>query len=88
MFFTYVLFSESFNQIYIGQTSNLDERLASHNSGLSKSTKRYLPWKIIYFEEFSTRSQSMKREKELKSSAGRKWVHETLLDGRVRRLTD
>ncbi|MCG2715502.1 MAG: GIY-YIG nuclease family protein [Candidatus Marinimicrobia bacterium] len=86
MFYAYVLYSEKFDRIYIGQTNNISIRLEKHNSGKVNSTKAYLPWKIIYYEYFQTRSEVMKREKELKSHKGRDFIRKKLLNGRVRRL--
>ena len=87
MFYTYVLYSELFDRIYIGQTNNLTLRLSDHNSGNCKSTKPYSPWTLTYYEEFQTRRESMKREKELKSHRGRDFIRE-MLNGRVRQLPD
>jgi len=88
MYYTYVLYSPSYNQIYIGHTNNLKLRFQQHNDGLSKSTKRYVPWELIHYEEFETRAEAMKREKELKSHRGRNYIREILLNGGVRRLPD
>ena len=74
MYYTYVLYSEKFNQIYVGHSKNLNKRVKEHNLGLSSSTKRYIPWELAYDEKFSTRSEAMKREKELKSSRGRNFI--------------
>src|SRR4051812_38695221 len=64
MFTVYVLYSEKFNKIYIGYTSNLEERLLSHNKlGTKGWTIRYRPWKIIYTEEYNSKSEALKREK-------------------------
>jgi len=79
MFFTYVLYSRKFDKIYIGQTNNLRLRLEEHNSGMSKSTKRDTPWEIIYFEKYETRSEAMKREKQLKSHTGRDFIRKEVL---------
>lgn len=76
---TYILYSPKFDQIYIGQSKNLEHRLKEHNLGLSFSTKRYIPWEVIYSEEYKTRSEAMKREKELKSHQGRIWIRKELL---------
>jgi putative endonuclease len=75
MFTVYVLYSASFDKIYIGYTSNLDERMLSHNS-LSKKgfTSRFRPWSLVYTEEFSAKIDASKREKELKSAKGRKFI--------------
>ena len=69
MFTVYVLFSEKYNKIYIGYTSNIEQRFLSHNE-LSKKgyTIRYRPWLIAYTEEFETKSEAIKREKQLKTS--------------------
>jgi len=53
MFTVYVLYSETFNKIYIGMTSNPEERLRSQNElGKKGWTKNYRPWIIIYKEEY------------------------------------
>ena len=75
MFYIYILKNINGN-IYIGQTNNLIGRLKRHNSGLTKSTKFGLPWKIIYSESFEKRSEAMRREKGLKGGQGREWIKE------------
>ena len=82
-FYTYVLHSSEHNKIYIGQSSDLEKRLWEHNSGLSKYTKRYMPWVIVYKEELTSRSEAMKREKEIKSQKGREFIWK-LINGGVR----
>ena len=79
MFTVYVLHSTKYDRLYIGQTKDIDRRLIEHNSGLSKSTKHYLPWKLIHTEVFNTRAEAMKREKELKTHAGRNSIRERYL---------
>ncbi|WP_184544703.1 GIY-YIG nuclease family protein [Mucilaginibacter sp. FT3.2] len=75
MFTVYVLYSPTFNQIYIGYTSNLDNRFLSHNELATKGhTIKYRPWVIAYTEEFPTKSEAIRREKQLKSSNGRKFI--------------
>ena len=88
MFYTYILYSPKFDRIYVGQTNNIRNRIDRHNSGKVKSTKAYTSWKLIHYEKFETRSEAMKREKELKSHKGRDYIRKTLLNGRVRQLPD
>ena len=85
MYYTYVLYSEKYNEIYVGQTNNVKSRLTKHNAGLVRSTKRYIPWSLIHIEEFITRAEAMKREKSLKSHQGRKFIRKLV---RVRQLPD
>jgi putative endonuclease len=56
---------------YVGLTDNLDRRLYQHNHILGRSTKPYAPFKLIYSESFDDRASARKREKYLKSTAGK-----------------
>ncbi len=81
-FCVYILQSEANGKTYIGQTSDLKRRLLQHNDPdfrLTLYTKRNPgPWKLIHSEEYSTRTESMRRERWLKSGQGREWVHKLL----------
>ena len=67
MFFVYVL--QNLNgKLYIGSTENVQKRLSCHNGGKVESTKPHRPYKIIYTEEFETRSDAMARECQIKRS--------------------
>jgi len=75
----YVLHSLRFDKIYIGFTSNLISRFHSHNSLATKGhTIRYRPWTVIHTEVFHTKSEAMKREKQLKSSRGRASIRDKI----------
>ncbi len=65
-FFVYILYSALCDKYYVGQTDNLDTRLASHNSGNSLYTSRANDWVIVYTEELTSRTESRKRELEIK----------------------
>ena len=67
MFALYVLHSSRLDRYYVGHTDDLEDRLARHNQGRSKSTKHGAPWEIVHTEDFETRSQAMAREREVKS---------------------
>ncbi|WP_234567579.1 GIY-YIG nuclease family protein [Rhodohalobacter sp. 614A] len=71
MFHIYMLYSAVVDRYYVGQTSNLEDRLKRHNQGRSKYTKSGIPWKLVYKEGFETRSEAMKRESLIKNSASR-----------------
>ena len=75
MFTVYVLLSKKDNKRYIGCSSNLDRRLAEHNSGLVKSTKNRRPLKLIYSEEYDQKSEALRREKFFKSGKGRAFLN-------------
>ncbi|AFH50301.1 Putative endonuclease [Ignavibacterium album JCM 16511] len=75
MYVVYVLYSLIYDKIYIGQTENIERRMLEHNNGLlSVYSKRYKPWELLYTEEYPTRAEAMKREKQLKSQKGREFI--------------
>ena len=75
MFTVYVLHSKLFDKIYIGFKSNLVQRLLSHNElGKKGWTISFRPWTLIYKEELNLKSEAMKREKQLKTAAGRSFI--------------
>ena len=64
---------------HTGMTEDLITRLKQHNKrSLSFWTKRGTNWKLIYSEEFETKSDSIKREKWLKSGVGREYLKKIL----------
>ena len=75
MYLVYVLKSLKNNKGYIGYTSKqLFKRLNEHNTGSNKWTRENGPFTIIYFEEYQTKTEAIKREKFLKSGQGRKFL--------------
>jgi putative endonuclease len=66
MHFVYVLQSEKTGKFYIGETANLEDRLARHHEGRVPSTKAGRPWKMIHVERFERRLDALSRERELK----------------------
>jgi putative endonuclease len=72
----YVLYSDSIGRRYIGHTSDLEKRIKEHNAGRVKSTKAGVPWRIIAYKRYSSRSNARWIERSLKRS--RKKLHEFL----------
>jgi len=71
----YVLYSERFDKIYVGFTSNLEQRLKSHNElGKKGWTIRFRPWTVIYTEQYDDKSIAIKREQQSKSGQGREFI--------------
>ena len=71
---TYVYLLQSIShpkQRYIGLTSDIENRLKSHNAGQSPHTAKFKPWKIINYFAFSDESKAAAFEKYLKSGSGR-----------------
>jgi putative endonuclease len=73
-YFSYILYSVKIDQYYTGSTINIIKRLIKHNKGYNKSTKSGIPWMVVYFEEYATRSEAYKREKEIKRHKNREFI--------------
>lgn len=69
MFYVYVLEGVRRN-LYIGFTHDLKKRLSEHNRGLNRSTKSYIPWKLIYYEACMNEQDAKRREQYLKTNQG------------------
>lgn len=76
MYTVYAIYNEQAGKIYIGQTGNIEERIRLHNTHEFKGyTARFQgEWKLIYQESVSTRTEALKREKQLKSFRGREFI--------------
>ena len=61
MAYTYIL-KLSNKKYYVGATVNLQHRLQEHNKGLDFYTKSFLPATLVYFEEYPTIGEAVKRE--------------------------
>jgi putative endonuclease len=70
----YVLYSATYNKHYTGYSSNLAQRLESHNVLGKEWTSRYRPWKLIYNKEFDDQSAAMQYEAWLKTGVGRDFI--------------
>lgn len=85
-FFVYILRTSS-NTLYIGQTNNLEKRLKEHQGKNTKSAK-YIKYfescELVYFEEYPSRIESMRREFQLKK--WRKAKKEALVAGNLELL--
>ena len=55
------------NTLYTGYTTDLEKREEKHNEGKgARYTRGRRPVKIVYFEEFKTKSKALKRECQIK----------------------
>ncbi|MFY9461678.1 MAG: GIY-YIG nuclease family protein [Candidatus Sungiibacteriota bacterium] len=52
--------------IYSGSTIDLKKRMEEHNQGEVISTKRYLPWRLVYYEAYVSEGDAREREQKFK----------------------
>ena len=70
-YWVYALISEKDNRIYVGFSKDVQKRLKEHNSGKTKSTKGYRPWRLIFTKQCTTRVEARELEKYFKSGCGK-----------------
>ena len=73
-YFVYILYSKKLNLFYKGNTSNIAKRLIRHNSGISKYTKKGVPWKLIWITQKKTKSLAYKLEMKLKNLSRKRTI--------------
>ena len=76
--FIYLLYSETRDRYYIGSCADVNERLIRHNAGATLSTKSGRPWKVVYSETFSSKTEALKREFYLKRMKSRVYLEDLI----------
>jgi len=67
MHYVYILYSAGADKYYVGQTSDIEQRLLYHNELSEKSyTSRYRPWALKAVIEAGSRSQAVRMERYVK----------------------
>lgn len=78
MYYVYVLQSITSGCLYTGFTRSVYKRLKGHNDGLNEFSKKFGPWKLIYYEVYIIKEDAIAREKFLKSGSGKKYLDKQL----------
>lgn len=65
MAYTYILRLAN-GTYYVGSTFSIKNRLQEHNAGLDFYTKQHLPVELVYYEEYPSQEEAVKREMQLK----------------------
>ena len=66
-YYVYVLLCED-GTFYTGYAKNIKSRLKQHKKGIgAKYTHTHTPSKLVYLEQFFSRTEAMKREQEIKN---------------------
>jgi putative endonuclease len=76
--YVYVLRSLNDQLFYVGFTKDLKRRLEAHNKGLVPSTKRRVPFELVYWEGCLSQADAIHREKYLKSAWGKRYIKNRL----------
>lgn len=71
MYYVYLLRSKiNSEKTYIGYTTDLQERLQSHNLGKSLHTADFRPWQLVAYISFNDKLKAVEFERYLKIGSG------------------
>ena len=83
VFFVYAIKCEG-GSYYIRHTDNILRRWHEHISGKGSDwAKKHKPIYIAHYEEFTSREEAIEREKELKTTNGRRWLKKAIAEARA-----
>ena len=78
MYFTYILYSSTKDKYYVGCCQDVDERLRKHNSNHADFTGKTGDWVIAWTEEHASKTDALKREKQIKAWKSRKMIEKLI----------
>jgi putative endonuclease len=76
IYVVYILYSESLDRYYVGQTNNLEKRIKTHNSCGKKYTSKGMPWKLINSYFCDTRSEALQLESKIKKRGIKRFLND------------
>ncbi|WP_144602824.1 GIY-YIG nuclease family protein [Algoriphagus algorifonticola] len=75
----YILFSKEADKYYLGHTCDcLEERVRKHLSNHKGFTGKNKDWRLVYQEEFESKSDAFARERQVKSWKSKKKITELI----------
>jgi putative endonuclease len=79
MYTIYGLISQKRNWIYVGMTSDLEDRIRRHQKGYEKTTKPFRPFIIVELAVAFNSSEARRIEKWYKTAYGKNCIKQLLL---------
>ncbi len=73
-YYVYILYSTSLNKYYVGSTKDVCSRLEKHLQSHKGFTGKAKDWVLKHTETFSSKSESIKREFQIKKWKSRKMI--------------
>ncbi|RYF68511.1 MAG: GIY-YIG nuclease family protein [Cytophagaceae bacterium] len=72
----YLIYSDSLQKFYIGQTVHLALRLEEHNRGKGNFTAKGHPWRLIASFEFESRAEAVQCELKVKGRGAKRYLQD------------
>ncbi len=70
MYTVYIIQNSLTKKYYTGYTKNLTNRLRRHNTGQNISTKSAGSWTVVHTEQFDSKAEAWKCERQIKKYKG------------------
>ncbi|MCH7951583.1 GIY-YIG nuclease family protein [Patescibacteria group bacterium] len=83
MYYVYILYSSKSRDFYYGYTLDVVKRAKEHNKGLSKATKPYIPWKLVWYCAFENKKLAKDFERYIKTGSGKAFTYKRLVNSEV-----
>jgi putative endonuclease len=82
MHFVYIIYSKKIGKYYVGETSDIEQRLIQHNTGFYKGsfTKQSIDWELKLILSFDSIEQSRAAEAFIKRMNSSKFIERLILD--------
>ena len=74
MYYVYILKSKKDRQFYVEYTADLKKRIELHNKGKIESTRRRIPFELVYYEVCHHKEDALHRERYLKTTYGKRYI--------------
>jgi putative endonuclease len=87
-FFIYILQSMKDFSFYVGQCDDLDWKVSKHNEGMSTYTATKRPRRLVYFEMYNSRSEALKREKQIKKMKSKVYIQNLIQNWQPARVPE
>ena len=77
-YFVYILYSHQLDRYYTGYTQDIEERLKRHLSDHKGYTFKAKDWQVVYQENYDSKTDAYKRERQIKSWKSRRKIEELI----------
>jgi len=78
MYFTSILYSVIKDKYYVGSCEDVNKRLIKHNTSHSGFTGKTGDWVIKWVEEHASKTDALRREKQIKAWKSRKMIEKLI----------
>ena len=85
MHYLYILYSKSVSRYYVGETSDIDNRLSQHNAHYfyKSFTKSAEDWEVVLSKKCSTKADSVYLERFIKRMKSSKFIEKIIEDRKI-----